>query len=581
MRKFTFKSLLSSLQGGVGGRLFSFFVALFCAATLFAESGTCGDNLTWDLTDGVLTISGTGDMTNYSYDSDAPWYSSRASIKEVSIGNSVTSIGDHAFRGCSSLTSVTIPNSVTRIGNYAFDGCSSLTSVTLPNSVTSIGVEAFYSCSSLTSITLPNSVTSIGSSAFSYCTSLTSIDVAADNANYCSVDGVLFNKDKTTLVAYPGGGPSTYTIPNSVTRIGNYAFSGCRSLTSVTIPNSVTSIGERAFSYCSSLTSVTIPNSVTSIGDGAFARCTSLTSITIGNSVTSIGDEAFFGCTSLTSVTIGNSVTSIGEGAFYGCTSLTSVTIPNSVTSIGGGAFEYCSSLTSVTIPNSVTSIGAYAFYECTSLTSVTNEATTPQAITANDNVFYNVPISKIPLYVPAQSIDLYKAAAVWKKFASILPISAENVETTDVTITPDDNSANIVWPTIEGAASYDLVIRDKDGNAICTLRFDEEGRLLLIVFHMPNANREVEQTQAAGFSFTITGLNSGTTYNYTLTAKDNNDNVIDTKSGTFTTTGGDQAIDQINSSSLKGRAKKVLRNGQVFILRGDKTYTVTGQEVK
>jgi len=186
------------------------------------------------------------------------------------------------------------------------------------------------------------------------------------------VAGVLFNKSQTTLIQCPGGKAGSYTVPSSVTNIGDYAFSDCTSLTSVTIGNSVTSIGYDAFSYCASLTSVTIGNSVTSIGYDAFSDCASLTSVTIGNSVTSIGDWAFFHCTSLTSVIIPNSVTSIGYGAFEGCTNLTSVTIPNSVTSVGDSAFFGCTSLTSVTIPNSVTTVGNVAFYECTSLTSVT-----------------------------------------------------------------------------------------------------------------------------------------------------------------------------------------------------------------
>ena len=192
--------------------------------------------------------------------------------------------------------------SVTSIGNSAFFGCTDLTSVTIPNSVTSIGGSAFFGCTDLTSVTIPNSVTSIGGSAFYGCTGLTSIDVASDNSNYCSVDGVLFNKDKTTLIQYPGGKQGAYTIPNSVTSIGNYAFEICTGLTSVTIPNSVTSIGHYAFLYCRSLTSVTIPNSVTSIGYFAFSYCSGLTSVTIGNSVTSIGNGAFEDCKGLTDI---------------------------------------------------------------------------------------------------------------------------------------------------------------------------------------------------------------------------------------------------------------------------------------
>ncbi|MGN0624414.1 MAG: leucine-rich repeat protein [Oscillospiraceae bacterium] len=182
--------------------------------------------------------------------------------------------------------------------------------------------------------------------------------------------------DGTVEISGYTGSDSKLVIPGTidgkkVTSIGDYAFEGCESLTSITIPNNVTSIGEGAFAWCENLTSITIPNSVTSIGDSAFYKCTSLTSVTIPNSVTSIGSNAFARCTSLTSITIPNSVTSIGDWAFWDCTSLTSITIPNSVTSIESNAFARCTSLTSITIPNSVTSIGEYAFYECESLTDV------------------------------------------------------------------------------------------------------------------------------------------------------------------------------------------------------------------
>ncbi len=277
-----------------------------------------------------------------------------------------------------SVTAANIPSkidgvAVTSIGSIAFYNCKNLTNITIPNSVTSIGGCAFEGCVCLTSVTIPSSVTSIARYAFSGCTSLTSINVAAANTAYSSVDGVLFNKDKTELVLYPEGRPyASYSIPSSVTSIGGYAFSGCTSLTSVTIPNSVTSIGDSAFRNCTSLTSVDIPNSVTSIGDAAFYDCTGLTSIDIPNSVTSIGGYAFSGCTGLTSITIPSSVTSIGGQAFSSCTGLTRITIPSSVTSIGSCAFYGCTSLTSISIPDSVTSIGSCAFYGCTSLASIT-----------------------------------------------------------------------------------------------------------------------------------------------------------------------------------------------------------------
>ena len=275
-------------------------------------------------------------------------------LTSVTIPNSVTSIGSNAFYNCSGLTTVNytgtierwcnilfdnstsnptsyshslningspltnlvIPNSVTSIGNYAFCGCSCLTSVTIPNSVTSIGSNAFYNCSGLTSVTIPNSVASIGGDAFGYCSGLTSV-----------------------------------TIPNSVTRIGSGAFGYCSGLTSVTIPNSVINIGWMAFEYCSGLTSVTIiGNPATSIGMAAFQFCSGLTSVTIGDSITSIGDAVFLNCSGLTSVTIPNSVTQIGAGAFGLCSGLTTVTIGNSVTSIGNSAFSGCSGLTSMKI---------------------------------------------------------------------------------------------------------------------------------------------------------------------------------------------------------------------------------------
>ena len=265
--------------------LFAVALVILAVPTAFAaevvDSGTCGDNVTWVLTDdGVLTISGTGTMGDWGSD-DVPWYESRASVKTVVIENGVTSIGSDAFRDCGSLTSVTIPDSVFGIGWDAFQGCSSLTSVTIPKSVTSINLCTFQGCSSLTSVTIPDSVTYIGGYAFGGCSSLTSV-----------------------------------VIPGSVTRIAYSAFSGCSSLTSVTIPDSVTYIDESVFSGCGSLTNVTIPDSVTSIGYGAFEDCSSLTNVTIPDSVTSIGGSAFRGCSSLTSVTIPESVTSLGERAF-------------------------------------------------------------------------------------------------------------------------------------------------------------------------------------------------------------------------------------------------------------------------
>ena len=373
------RNIMKKLLGLVLSFVLLISVFNFGNLNVFAATygGTCGPNVKWSFnsTNGLLNITGSGDMYDYDYeDAPTPWedYYLTGIIKKVVISSGVTSIGVNAFYYCSSLTSVTLPNSIARIGDSAFSYCRSLTSVTIPNSVTSIGDCAFEICGSLTSVTIPDSVKSIGDYAFNGCYSLINIIVDNGNIKYSSENGVLFNKGKTKLIQYPAGNTRTsYNIPNTVKSIGKGAFDSCGSLTSVTIGNSVTSIGRGAFERCGSLTSVTIPNSVTSIGDGAFELCESLTSVTIGNSVTRIGNSAFSECESLTSVTIPNSVTSIGGGAFYYCPSLKSVKIGNSVTSIGAWAFASCESLTSVTIPNSVTSIGDYAFEACSSLSTV------------------------------------------------------------------------------------------------------------------------------------------------------------------------------------------------------------------
>ena len=263
---------------------------------------------------------------------------------------------------------------VTRIGDSAFYSCSQMTSIEIPGSVTSIGGSAFNSCTGLETITLKNCSITSGMNAITSprLTALKNINIEGESSLYSSVDGVLFNKEKTSLIRYPSGKTATaYEIPNSVTSIERSAFAGCISLKSVTISDRVKSIGEHAFYGCTGLTNVTISNRVSSICNDAFSGCTGLTSIEIPNSVTSIGDSAFSGCTGLTNVTIPNSVTSIGGAVFSGCTGLISAKLPEKLSTISGSMFHNCTSLKSVDIPSNVTVIGGSAFSGCTGLTSI------------------------------------------------------------------------------------------------------------------------------------------------------------------------------------------------------------------
>ena len=328
------------------------------ASMLFAESGTCGTNLTWDLTDGVLTILGSGNMTNYSASSTAPWDSLRSSIKTVIINSGVTSIGEFAFYRCAKMNSVTIPTSVT-----------------------SIGTDAFLACSMLTSITIPNSVTSIGGGFAGGCTKLTTIIVAEDNPSFCSVNGVVFNTSMTKLVSFPGGKSGHYDIPTSVTTIGQHAFKDCQNMTSVTIPNSVTSVGKGAFTSCKGLTSIEIPNSITNIPVNTFNRCTSV---------------------------------------------------------------KY------ITLPSNLTYIGITGFAGLSKLISITCHATTPPSI---DNTTFAASTSGRILYVHAQSVDLYKAAAYWKDFdiRAIEPLHAISWENYDGSILKKDSVYETFIPSYTG----------------------------------------------------------------------------------------------------------------------------------
>ena len=557
-----------------------------------------------------------------------PFYRIRDQITSFTFGDTVDSIPARLCYGMSNLTSITISEKVTHIGGSAFYRCTDLTSVIwnaksygyvgsyndrpfsdIEGQITSfsfgdaVDIIPEYLCngmSNLTSITIPNSVTSIGEGAFYGCTGLTSIDVESGNTIYDSRNNcnAIIETATNTLVQ----GVKTTIIPNSVTSIGEGAFAFCDGLTSITIPNSVTSIEWCAFYDCMGLTSVTIPNSVTSIGDGAFKGCTGLTSITIPNSVTSIGESAFASCTGLTSITIPNSVTSIGESAFDSCTGLTSLIISNSVTSIEDWTFYKCSSLTSVTIPNSVTSIGKGAFCDCTGLTSITVCAITPPECNGYD-AFADVPYT-IPVHIPCGAKEAYQSALGWRNFKNYietpnytLDVTSQNEDMGSVEVTQepscDDNKSVFKAVANEG---YRFV-RWNDGNT-------DNPRTVVVTQDTTFVAEFAEQLPQYTITVTcdskqgtVSGsgvYDEGTQVTLTATANEGyefaqwSNGVTDnpyifsatqdiTLEAKFTAT---TAVENVSADGDTA-ARKVIRNGQVYILRNGKVYTVQGQEIK
>ena len=546
------------------------------------------------------------------------------SIQSVELSNNLQTIGDYAFDGAYSLNSIIIPNSVKNIGNQAFGDCkfvrnnwvnnssldaeqyyywgakiidgkedknglfikdnvvigcrNNVVSVTIPSGITSIADSAFYYNTSLQTITIPNTVKSIGKAAFDHCTNLLSC-----------------------------------TLPNSITEIKANTFVACIDLTSITIPNTIESIGDNAFSSCYSLKSVTIPKSVTNIEKNAFSYCNSLSTITISSknpiydsrnycnaiietatntliagcsntiipkSITSIGDEAFMGSGTLKSISIPDNVKHIGKRAFARCRALEFVQLPNKIDKIEEFTFIGCSALTSIVIPNSVKEIGAYAFnhgYQAFALDSVLCYTTTPPIV--DSTTFHD-----ISLYVPCEVVSDYETHPIWGKFINIQCIASERVETEQVETVPSTNSVTITWPMEDNADTYTIVIKKED-EIVSTLNFDSDGRLLNIAYAPTRGENNhpaqyAEQVDNGGYRFTVVGLEDGTDYTYEITVQDVDHNIIASHSGKFTTEPLSD-LENTYTNSIKTTTQKIMRKGQLFILRDGKTYDVMGAEIK
>ena len=551
-------------------KLFTLFMAVLATTCLFAYDFQSGDlyyNITSD-----STVEVTSQTSSYPYNEGVAFSVATipSSVTYIGTTYSVTGIGDWAFGYSYSLTSITIPNSVTSIGNCAFYGCTSLTSITIPNSVESTGRSMCSYCYDLCSVIIGNCLKHIGLEAFYSCTSLTSV-----------------------------------TIGNSVTSIGDFAFYYCRSLTSITIPNSITSMGEKVFFNCSSLDSIYVEATTPpSLGSDGFDNTSAfICSIPCG---TKSAYEAsawaqYMGefvehAVELTSGICGENLyweyadtklTISGTGAMYDniveclpwawlLDSIRSIEMSEGITHIAAYAFDGCSALRELHLPASVQSISEYAFGNTPRLYEITCLA--PEPPVADISSFTNYD-AYLHAYCDAQRY--YSIDPVWKNFHNVECIVTEDEVTGDVTITPSDYEATVVWLSHADAAAYALVITKND-ITFCTLKFNKYGQLTNIAFAPSRTHHNKQQAAEAtstGYSFTITGLDENTTYGYAFSVLNEESAVIEEFVGEFTTQSNvSTAVDNVDASNHS--IQKLLRDGQLIIIRDGVEYNVMGQQL-
>lgn len=546
------------------------FMALFCLACCLniaaKSSGTCGAG-TWELTDdGILTISGKGNMPNYSYQENmlAPWDSQKETIHNVIIENGITRIGAYAFWYCNNLENIVLPNSITAIAYNAFTGCANLTNLKIPSGCTTLGDNAFNGCSALKKLELPTTVTYIGHSCFRGCSSLLSISIP---------NGITEIKDWT----FEGcSNLREIKLPNTITTIGEDAFSGCASLEEVKLPEATNTIGKSAFSYCNKLRIINIPSTVTNIGSDcfyrsnnlqrinindfaawceikfggefptnklyingnpislenltipenvkkigsyAFANCKEMKHVKLSNSITTIEYRSFANCESLIGISLSKNLKTIGQYCFGNCVKLSDIDIPESCTTIQASAFANCDNLKSITIPSTCTTIHRNAFEGSNNISDIYCKTSTPPNIyidTFTESTYQNA-----ILHVPSNTKTLYKNTDVWNKFEQI----TENGEKPE--------TAKCDSPTI----SY------------------QDGKLIFNC-STPNATYNYDITDGdtgTGFKTTEKYITLYGKYYISVYAIADGYKPSDTVTGTLYWIGGDLQTDRINTVKLRG----------------------------
>ena len=509
-----------------------------------------------------------------------------SSLTSVTIPNSVTTIGSYAFSGCSSLTSINIPENVTSIGDNAFRNCSSLIAINIPNSVTSIGEYAFYKCSLLTSVTIPNNVTSIGNYAFGYCSSLTSITSLAETPP--TISSNTFNEvNKSIPVDVPCGKVSTY-------KSAQYwkLFTNIQKLNadySIIVSTQNSKMGSAKVDYNNACDGNQISATANygyhftqwSDGNTDNPRTLVLTQDTVLTAEFALttngqcGKNLYWDYNEST-----QSLSITGSGDMYNnrpwglfTADMKEAVLPHGITHIGDDAFTDCVNLKEITIPASVTSIGVNSFAGCRYLRNVNCYPLLPPYAESTSFANYNVNLN-----VPCDYLEDYQYDIVFGSFKYIQCIGADSDNADTVVVTPGSTDVTITWPTKDNAYTYTIVIK-KNGETVCTLTFNMYGQLINIKFapgRNGNHSAQYAEQMNNAYRFTVTGLEEGTQYTYSVETKDETESTIDTQTGEFTTK-SNTPTSVVNIQSSIANSRKLLRHGQLIILKDGVEYNAQG----